>query len=113
MKIAIPTFDGINIATNLANTKGFLVFTIQFGEIIEEEFRRVVLSGLHSSDNEWITSFDDCSVFIVKELNEQDEDFLKRRWNEVVHTNKTIITRIILDFLNTSLVKESNTLCCP
>jgi hypothetical protein len=113
MKIAVPTYDGINIVNNLVKAKGFLVFTIQFGEIIEEEFRPIQHNDLLFNNNEWIVSLDDCSEVIVSELNEQNEQLLQKQKCHLLPTNDTIIARIILNFLNTTLVKESNTLCCP
>jgi predicted Fe-Mo cluster-binding NifX family protein len=47
MKIAIPTDDGFTINQQLTPTKGFLVFTIQFGEVVEQEMRWNLNNEIH------------------------------------------------------------------
>ena len=113
MKIAIPTSDGIYIAQNLLKANGFIVFTIQFGEIIEEELRHIFLSDLLPHENGIFTNVDDCSVFIISDLNIKNEKLLQDNKKEVIYTCETIITKIVMNYLNTCLQKESNTLCCP
>ena len=113
MKIAIPTNDRLNIVNNLVNASGFLVFTIRFGEIMEEEFRPVRNHDQYTNHDLWDAPLDDCSLIIFSELNEQNENLLLQQKKQLLHTSETIITKIILDFLNTTLLKESNTLCCP
>jgi len=113
MKIAIPTYDRLNIVNNLVKASGFLVFTIRFGEIMEEEFRPIRKYDQFTNQDSWNEPLDDCSLVIFSELNEHNEKLLLHQKKQLVHTDETIITKIILDFLNTTLLKESNTLCCP
>ena len=113
MKIAIPTNDRLNIVNDLFNANGFLVFTIRFGEIMEEEFRSIRNHDQFPNQDAWKAPLDDCSLIISHELNEQNEKLLVKQKKQLVHTDETIITKIILDYLNTTLLKESNTLCCP
>ena len=113
MKIAIPTNDRLNIVNDLFNANGFLVFTIRFGEIMEEEFRPIRNNHPFANKDAWNEPLDDCSFIIFSELNEQTENLLLKQKKQLVHTDEKIITKIILDFLNTTLMKESNTLCCP
>lgn len=113
MKIAIPTYDRLNIVNNLVKASGFLVFTIRFGEIMEEEFRPIRKHDQFTDQDSWNKTLDDCSLVIFSELNEHNEKLLLQQKKQLVHTDETIITKIILEFLNTTLLKESNTLCCP
>jgi hypothetical protein len=113
MKIAIPTSDGIYIAENLFKANGFITFTIQFGEIIEEELRHIFLSDLLPHDNGIFTNVADCSVFFISDLDKRNEKLLQDNKRELIFTNETIITKIVMNYLNTCLQKESNTLCCP
>ena len=113
MKIAIPTSDGINIGKNLINTTGYLVFTIQFGEIIEEELRPILLNDILVNEELFLTPIEDCSVIFSGRMNEDLSAVLVNKKKEVVQTNESNITKIVMNYLNTSLVKESNTLCCP
>jgi hypothetical protein len=54
MKIAIPTSDGIRISSNVLNIKGFQVFEISDGKIVEESYvirAKVVNNPVASGDN--------------------------------------------------------------
>jgi hypothetical protein len=113
MKIAIPTSDGIYIAQNLFKANGFLTLTIQFGEIIEEELRHIHLSDLLIHENGIFTNVDDCSVIIISDQNEKNEKLSKDNKRELIYTHETIITKIVMNYMNTCLQKESNSLCCP
>jgi hypothetical protein len=112
MKIAIPTDDAININKTLESARSFVVFTIQFGEIIEEEFR-------HSPENEPEKVPDifgliaDCTVLIMKSPEECKLDFSGQKELKVFTTGENIITKIIVGFLNEAHRKEANTYCCP
>jgi hypothetical protein len=112
MKIAIPTSDEINIAENLSNSIGYLVFTVQFGEIVAEEFRPISWSDLLVDTGKSIPNIEDCSV-LIQRANGHGERVPAGSGKQVVITNESIITNIIVRYLNTSLVRESNLSCCP
>lgn len=80
---------------------------------MEEEFRPIRNIDQITDQDSWNATLDDCSYIIFNELSEQNEQLLLKQKKQLIHTNETIITKIILDFLNTTFLKESNTLCCP
>ena len=112
MKIAIPTSDEINIAENLSNSIGYLVFTVQFGEIVAEEFRPISWGDLLTHTGKYYPNIEDCSV-LIQRANKNGEKLAVGPDKQVVVTNESIITNIIVRYLNTSLVHESNLSCCP
>jgi hypothetical protein len=113
MKIAIPTSDGINIGKNLIDSTSYLIFYVQFGEIIDEEVRPILFNNILTDEECLLSPIDDCSVIISDGMNENIATALIKKKKEVVHTGESNITKIVMNYLNNSLLKESNTLCCP
>lgn len=112
MKIAIPTNDAININKDLDSAKGFVVFTIQLGEIVREEFRQQATDSKDTFTNVF-TLLNDCSHCIVSRQDEKSPGSFPLKDIQISLTKETIITKIIWSFLNESLHKEANTCCCP
>ncbi len=112
MKIAIPTNDAINIHDLFDSVKGFVVFTMQFGEITDEEYRKPSTNDLQTNGNIAGLLYD-CTHLIV---SVPDEKALLIQGNDkpkVITTPEKNITKIILNFMNESYRHESNTCCCP
>ena len=112
MKIAIPSDDGINISKNLDLTKGFVVFTIQFGEIVEGEFRQSVIDE-NKTEKKIFNLVDDCTDLIVKESDQKSFAFSRKKELTIISTKETIISTIISSFLAESQRHDANTCCCP
>ena len=112
MKIAIPTNDAINIHDPFDSVKGFVVFTLQFGEITEEEYRQ---PSINDSQTNWnmLGLLNDCTHLIVSAPAEQALFIHGKDKPKVITTMETNITKIILNFMNESHRHESNTCCCP
>jgi hypothetical protein len=111
MKIAIPTDDGIHIADLDAPVNGFHVFTVESGEIIDEELR---LSGPpHSpvAGDTLLQTVGDCSLFLLKQIPPDIAKTLQDR--DFISVNDSLITRVIWNFLAETRRVESNTCCCP
>lgn len=113
MKIAIPTQDGIMIAPYLGRPKGFLVLTIELGEIVNEEIRWNILSDILTSEDGYMYNLKDCSVIIAQEISDRVCKWLKLKQIQVICSKEVIITKIVMDYLTTTLVRESNTCCSP
>lgn len=112
MKIAIPTSDEIHVAQNLHDAIGYLVFTTQFGEIVDEEYRLIAWGDMLGKHDDLLTSLDDCNMLIC---SEHDPYFSNQtNWSgDVFKTKEKIITNVILLMLDKELVDASNHLCCP
>ena len=113
MKIAIPTKDDIHIVNDLDEATGFMVFTIQFGDILEEEFRSIKSSQPKINGSAISDIIHDCSVLFTSESIEKKNKINGNLGNRVIKTGETNITKIVINYLNSTLIRESNTLCCP
>ncbi len=111
MKIAIPTIDGIHISDQELFAKGFHVFTIASGEIIDEELRWNNANNDGSANEDIIGKVNDCSVILVNKAFSDLEGNL--RGKEIIRVNDLIITKIIWNYLAEVRRKEANTCCCP
>ena len=113
MKIAIPTDDGIMLSGSAKNPKGYLILTLACGEIVSEEVRWNKSACNSCHENNTLDKLKDCSFFIVKKIpNDPDELHLSKSV-EVIISKEEIITNIIIEFINTTLRRESNTCCSP
>jgi hypothetical protein len=109
MKIAVPTDDGIHI-TEESSARGFHVFTVELGEIADEEVRWVGKpSDPLSADLHDMIS--DCSVLLVK--NTEHKPSPRRDEIKTSVVTGSGITGIILDYLASTVRQEANTCCCP
>ena len=113
MKIAIPTDDGLTLATQFNTALAYLVLTVELGEIVHQEKR---LNNTNNVSVKEMTTFDmirDCDVVIVREIGVVPTNILKSQDKEIIRTNETIITSAIMHYLGSAYKKESNTCCCP
>jgi hypothetical protein len=111
MKIAIPTNDGVHIAGQELAAKGFHVFTIEFGEILEDEIRWKELPGDKTAETGFLMIIRDCSAILVTRENgtavNDIGDF------QTIPVGDKIITKIIWRYINEVARREANTCCCP
>ncbi|MFC2096751.1 hypothetical protein ACFLSI_00310 [Bacteroidota bacterium] len=112
MKIAIPTNDGINISNNFFNTLSFKIFTVEKGNIIDEEMR--TYNDKHTTTLEKKIDFiSDCDVYIIDNKDSIANKLMTEKEKAIEKTGDSIITNIIVDFKNEQQRIESNTICCP
>jgi predicted Fe-Mo cluster-binding NifX family protein len=113
MKIAIPTEDGYTINQYLTPAKGFLISTIQFGEVVEQEMRWNLNNEIPTSEDESYKTLVDCNKVIVREIELNQSDFLQLQKIDVIKTDETIITKVLMQYMKTVMQKESDTCCSP
>ena len=113
MIIAIPTEDGFTINQHFIPVKGFLVSTLQFGEIVKQEMRWNLNPGIPISEDESYKTLADCDKVIVREIGLNQSDFLHLHKIEVIKTDETMITKVLMQYMKTVMQKESDTCCCP
>lgn len=111
MKIAIPTNDGLHIADNFATAKGFVSYTINLGEITEEEISWKKGDPGTNADSVIPVDIRDCAVMLVKNGQEQDSPGLKGI--QITPVPGTILTSIIWNYLSSVARKEADSCCCP
>ena len=113
MKIAIPTDDGFTINQQFTPAKGFLVSTIQFAEVVEQEMRWNPENEMIPSKNEPYQNIFDCEKVIVREIDFNQTSFLQLHKIDIIKTEETIVTKVLMQYLQTVMKKESDTCCCP
>jgi predicted Fe-Mo cluster-binding NifX family protein len=113
MRIAIPTKDGLTINEHLSPAKGFLILTIQLGEVVQQEMRWNLQNEMITSDEGTYYNLADCEKVIVRELSFDQLKYLQSHNKEVIKTEETIITKVLMQYLNSTMQKETNTCCCP
>ena len=113
MKIAIPTQDGLKIATDFGLAEAFLVLTIQAEEIVVEELRRNTLNTYFQNEKGPLTLISDCSVVIVNKVDNTFCELIRENEMECIETEETIITNAIIHYMKHEYLKEANTCCCP
>jgi predicted Fe-Mo cluster-binding NifX family protein len=113
MKIAIPTDDGLILSPELTTTKGFLVIALNLGEIVTEELRWTQFNGDGEDRSDLFARISDCGIVMALKISEEQKLALHAKNMEIFLTRETIITKAVMNFLNTSLQMETNTCCCP
>jgi predicted Fe-Mo cluster-binding NifX family protein len=111
MKIAIPTNDGINIAENTLDASGFLILSVEFGEILKEEIRWKNTEGKKNITETICDMINDCPTLLVSKVSDNASPQLSGL--HIIPVKETIITNIIVNYLSETLHKEANTCCCP
>jgi len=113
MKIAIPTDDGFTINLQSTPARGFLVTTIQFGEVVDQEMRWNLNSDIPAKEKESYHDLVDCDKVIARDIDINLTNFLQCHKINVIKTEEIIVTKILMQYLQTILQKESDTYCCP
>ena len=113
MKIAITTNDGLSVAQQFSSAKGFLVMTIQLGEIVQQEMRWNSTTDTSGSNDAPDPNLMDCDTVIVHNKGINSKIYFLSLQKEIIDTDETIISKALLKYLNKSLLKESNVCCCP
>jgi len=113
MKVAIPTEDGFTVNKQFGPNGSFLVSTLQFGEVTEQEMRWTINGEVSASSDGLYKKILDCDIVIVRDIEFSQRSFLQLHKIEVVNTEETIITKVLMNYLQTVMQKESDTCCCP
>lgn len=113
MKVAIPTDDGLTVAQQFSSARGFLVLTIQLGEIVQQEMRWNLPIDIYTTNDECYSNLIDCDSIIVHNGENNSGIYLQSLQKEIIGTDEIIIMKALLKYLNKSLLKETNICCCP
>lgn len=113
MKIAVPTQDGLQIATDLGQAEAFLVVTIKAEEIVSEELRKNRFDTYFKSGKGPLAMIEDCSAVLVLNPDLPFCELIRENHMECIATGETYITNAIIHYLEHEYNQESNTCCCP
>ena len=113
MKIAIPTDNGLFVAPRFRDARGLLVLEVKLGEIVSQQIYWKPEEPASAKENGWAMALAGCDTVLLSRKDEPERKTLPPGHVRVVETGESIITRAILDFLETNLRKEANNCCCP
>jgi len=113
MKIAIPSDNGLFLCPKVSQATGFLVVSVELGEIVSQQW--IPVTGNHSGEpfSRWSKALEGCETLLLERSDEVNPETLRQPGIRVIRTGETIITRAILEYLETSLSRETNQCCCP
>jgi predicted Fe-Mo cluster-binding NifX family protein len=118
MKIAIPTSDGIRISSNIRNIRGFKVFEITGGKIVNEVYvlrKKAINNPTSGGDNggpsvsdenenlSILSGIDDCQIVIANGLGKRMFEELVKAHKEVYITEASNVRGAINHFIRQTL----------
>jgi predicted Fe-Mo cluster-binding NifX family protein len=112
MKAAIPTNDGLIMAPSFEDARGFLVLNIELGKVVKEEMIGSK-PGRSSMAGNVFDLLKDCSAVLAGNITDASKTILEKRNISVISSHDSIITNIIIDYLEHEAGKVADTCCCP
>ncbi|PMQ01261.1 MAG: iron-molybdenum cofactor biosynthesis protein [Dictyoglomus sp. NZ13-RE01] len=114
MKIAIASDDGRTISSHFGRTRGFVIFEIEDGKVLGEEYRPNTFTGhargLHHSGHghydthgDIINALRDCNVVISHGMGRRLYDDLRSAGIQVIVTEETDVKRALELYLSGNL----------
>ncbi|MCX6245629.1 MAG: hypothetical protein NTU98_13125 [Bacteroidetes bacterium] len=101
MKIAIPTDDGSIVKSRFCRSRGFVVATVEKGEIVHSEMRWNLLSEMMTSTAGSSYNLHDCNVLLVNGSRIGYDYIQKAGKIMVIRTTAITVTAAFKDYLNT------------
>jgi hypothetical protein len=113
MKIAIPTNDGLSVSPNFKQARGFLILTLELGEIIREDLKWKTNKDIPGIDGGHLNPINDCQAVMVHDNDPAFFGVSTDIGKEIIRTRESIITNACMHFLENTFRNEANTCCCP
>lgn len=113
MKVAVPTRDGLQIATDFSQADSFLVVTIQAEEVTGEELRKNSMHTFLEKGKGPLALIGDCSAVVVNKVDRFFYELIRKNHMECIETGEILITNALLHYLENEYRKESDTCCSP
>ena len=99
IKIAIPTDDGMIVRSRFSSARGFMVATINSGQIIHKEIRWNLLSEMITSKDQYFYNLADCDIVLVKEVGPAHARILENRNILIGKTEEPQLMEAFLQYL--------------
>ena len=113
MKAAIPTNDGIMMATSFEQAKGFLIVNIELGEVVKEELILNKAGYTADSPEGYLTQINDCSAVFADAITGSLKSLLNNKGITLIQSKDSIITNVIVHYLEREVGKAADYCCCP
>ncbi len=112
MKAAIPTNDGLMMASSFEDARGFLVLNIELGKVVKEEMIGSK-PGRSSVAGDVFDLLKDCSAVLAGNITDASKTILEKRHISFIPCRDMIITNVIMNYLEHEAGKVADTCCCP
>jgi len=112
MKAAIPTNDGLSMAPSFEDASNFLVLSIELGKVVKEEMIGSK-PGRSSTSNNVFDLLKDCTTVLAGNITDASKTILEQKNISVVSRQDSIITNIIIDYLEHEISEAADHCCCP
>ena len=113
MKAAFPTNDGIMMATSFEQAKGFLILTIELGQVVKEELIWNRAGYVEDSPESYITPVCDCAAVFADTIPDSLKNALNKKDISLIQSRDSIITNAIVHYLEHEVSKAADYCCCP
>lgn len=112
MKAAIPTNDGLIMSSSFEDAKGFLILSIELGKVIKEEMIGSK-PGRDSTAGNIFNLLQDCTAVFTGNITDASKSILEKKNISVIASHDSIITNVIMNYLEHEVGKIADTCCCP
>jgi predicted Fe-Mo cluster-binding NifX family protein len=113
MKAAIPTNDGIMMANYFEQAKGFLIFNIELGKVVKEELIWNKAGYVADSPDGFLAPVKECSAVFADSITDSLKTFLNNKGIDLIQSKDSIITNVIIHYLENEVGKAADYCCCP
>ena len=113
MKAAIPTNDGIMMASLFEQAKGFLVLNIELGKIVKEELIWNNTRYIADSPEGFLAPLNECSAVFAEKIADSLKSALGKKGISLIRSHDSIITNVIVNYLENEVGKAADYCCCP
>ena len=113
MKAAIPTNDGIIMANSFEQAKGFLILNIELGQVVKEELIWNKAGYITDSPEGFLVPVKECSAVFADSITDSLKTILKTKGIDLIQSKDSIITNVIIHYLEHEAGKAADYCCCP
>jgi predicted Fe-Mo cluster-binding NifX family protein len=113
MKAAIPTNDGITMTSSFEQARGFLVLSIELGKIVKEELIWNNTSYCADAPDGFLAPVKDCSAVFAEKIADPLKSALGDKGISLIRSHDSIITNVIVNYLEHEVGKAADYCCCP
>jgi predicted Fe-Mo cluster-binding NifX family protein len=112
MKGAIPTNDGILMASSIDEARGYLIFDVDKGKLtnVEMVWKQ---TGYQVNTENMIQPIAGCNMAFASRYSDLTKELLLKKGIDPVCSGDEIITNVIVHYIEDELRHASDCCCCP
>ena len=113
MKAAVPTNDGLMIASSFEEAKGFLILNIEMGKVTGEELVWNQVAYDKKAPQVYLSALKDCSAVLSLPVNGDLKTTMLSQGISMISSNERIIHNAIVNYLEHEVSRAADYCCCP